>query len=314
MIAKLKVLWDVLKQTASEWSNDNAPRLGASLAFYTMLSLAPLLVVVVASAGMAFGEEAARGELVNQIESMIGPEGASAVQTMLANAYQPTVGIWATSISVVVLLVGATGVFVELKDSLNIIWDVPPRQTSGVWNMIKSRLLSFAMVLGIGFLLLISLVLSAVLAAVSNFFGGAGPAGLWRALELVVSFGVLTLLFAMIYKFLPDVQITWGDVWVGAALTAALFTLGKYLIGLYLGSSSFDSTYGAAGSLAVFLIWVYYSAQIVFFGAELTEVYANRFGSRLQYRKEAAHTEHGEPGAGEHCPAGQPEHVGTDKC
>ncbi len=281
----LAILWDMLKQAVAQWWADNAPRLGASLAFYTLLSIAPVLVLVTALAGTIYGEEAARGQLVQQMEGMVGKEGAEAVQSLLANAYHLPSGLTASILGAVVFLVGATGMFVELQDSLNLIWNVPPRQSSGVWLLVKSRLLSFLMILVIGFLLLLSLVASALLTALSDYLDDMASPLVWRGAEFLVSIGVLTLLFAMIYKLLPDVRIVWGDVWIGALLTAVLFTLGKFAIGLYLGYSSAASTYGAAGSLAVLLIWVYYSAQVFFFGAELTQVYANRLGSRLTYRE-----------------------------
>ena len=279
----LKTIWELLRDTVTEWWEDNAPRLGAALAFYTLLSLAPLLVVVTAIAGVTFGKSAAEGQLVAEIQDLVGPRGAEAIQTLLANAHEPTTGLVATVVSLVVLLLGATGVFAELQDALNIVWEVESQRPSGVWAAIKDRFLSFVMVLGIGFLLLVSLVASAALAALGRFAGGHWPQlapGL-HAAELAVSLAVFTVLFAAIYKVLPDAKIAWGDVWVGAAVTALLFTLGKYLIGLYLGTSSVGSAYGAAGSLAVFLVWVYYSAQVLFFGAEFTQVYANRYGSHI---------------------------------
>jgi membrane protein len=279
----------LVKDTVKAWSEDNVPRLGAALAFYTLLSLAPLLVVATAVAGLTFGEQAARGQLVAQIKDSVGPEGAAAIQTMLANAYHPAAGIWATVLSGVVLLVGATGLFAELQGTLNTIWGVEPKGGSGVWGAIKGRLLSFVLVLFIGLLLLALVVLSAVLAAAGRYAGDVGlPDGVvLRVLDFAVSLGVATLLFAAIYKVLPDAHIRWGDVWVGALVTACLFTLGKYLIGLYLGQSSVASSYGAAGSLAVFLIWVYYSTQILLLGAEFTKVYAGRCGRSLEPKANA---------------------------
>jgi membrane protein len=272
--------WSLLRDTATEWWDDNAPRLGAALAFYTLLSLAPLLVVVTAIAGLTFGKAAAEGQLVAEIQDLVVPQGAQAIQSLLANAQQPATGVIATVVSVVVLLLGATGVFSELQDSLNIVWEVEAQRPSGIWAMIKDRLFSFVMVVTIGFLLLVSLVASAALTAVSHFASGllSNSAGWLHVAVFAVSFAVITFLFAMIYKVLPDAEVAWGDVWVGAAVTALLFTIGKFLIGLYLGSSSIGSAYGAAGSLAVFLVWVYYSAQILFLGAEFTQVYAQRHG------------------------------------
>jgi membrane protein len=280
----MNAIWDLFKTSASEWVADEAPRLGAALAYYTMLSIAPLLVVLVAIAGLVYGEAAARGELAQQLEGLVGPQGAEVLQTMLANASHPAGGLVATSIGLVVLILGASGVFIELQGSLNRIWGVQSKASGGVWGFIRTRLLSFLMVLAIGFVLLVSLALSAALTAVSRYFAEDGSPIVWQIVNQIVSFGVFTLLFALIFKLLPDAEIAWKDVWVGAALTALLFTVGKYLIGLYLGNTSVGSTYGAAGSLAVFLVWVYYSAQILFFGAEFTQVYANRYRGALGYR------------------------------
>jgi len=274
-----KAIWDLLKTSASEWWADNAPRLGASLAYYTMLSVAPLLVIVTTIAGLAYGREAAQGQLVYEMKDMVGPEGAQAIQAMMQNANQPTTGIISSVIGVVVLLLGAAGVFIELQDSLNLIWGATSKAPSGIWGFIRTRLLSFLMILVIGFLLLVSLAVTAGLSALGKYLGGPDPTFLFQAVNFVVSLGVITLLFALIFRWLPDVHIAWRDVWIGAAITAVLFTIGKFAIGLYLGNSSIGSAYGAAGSLAVFLVWVYYSAQILYFGAEFTQVYARRFGS-----------------------------------
>jgi membrane protein len=286
----LTTIWELIRDTVTEWWEDNAPRLGAALAFYTLLSLAPLLVVVTAIAGLTFGKSAAEGQIVAEIQDLVGPRGAEAIQTLLANAHEPMTGLVATAVSLVVLLLGATGVFTELQDALNIVWEVESRRPSGVWAAIKDRFLSFVMVLVIGFLLLVSLVASAALTAMSHVAGGLLPnsAGWLRIADFVVSFAVITLLFAMIYKVLPDARVAWSDVWVGAAVTALLFTVGKFLIGLYLGSSGIGSTYGAAGSLAVFLVWVYYSAQILFLGAEFTQVYARWRGRPIVPKENAA--------------------------
>src|SRR5262249_12568754 len=227
-----------------------------------------------------FGKAAAEGRLVTEIQDLVGPQGAQAIQTLLVNAQEPTTGVLATLVSVVVLLAGATGVFSALQDALNIVWEVEAQRPSGVWAAIKDRFFSFVMVLTIGFLLLVSLVASAALTALSHFAGELLPhSGRWlRVADFGVSVAVITLLFAMLYKVLPDARVAWRDVWVGAAVTAPPFTFGKFLIGLSLGSSSIGSAYGAAGSLAVFLVWVYYSAQILFLGAEFTQVYAQRRG------------------------------------
>jgi membrane protein len=255
--------------------------LGAALAYYTILSMAPLIVVVIAVIGLAFGEQAARGQILNQIEGMVGHEGAQAIQTVVANANQPKSGIVATLLGLITLFLGASGVFVELRDSLNKIWEVPPRPGAGIWATVRERFLSFGMVLAIGFLLLVSLVLSAAIAAASTFLNGLMPIPGWvlHAVNSALSLVVFTGMFAMIYRFLPDTTITWRDTFLGAAFTAILFTVGKLAIGLYLGNAGISSTYGAAGSLVVVLVWVYYSAQVFFFGAEFTHVYAIREGS-----------------------------------
>lgn len=280
----------LLKVTFSEYNEDKVPLLAAALAYYTVFSLAPLLLIVIAIAGSVFGEEAAQGEIVGQIQGLIGREGAEAIQVMLQNTQQPNSGgTVATVLGIVTLLFGATGVFGQLQDALNIIWDVQPKPGRGVKNFIQTRLLSFAMVVVIGFLLLVSLVISAVLAGVSHFFGEMFPGFILggQILNLVISFGTTTLLFASIYRFLPDVHVPWKNLWIGAAVTAFLFTIGKSMIGLYLGNSGVGSTYGAAGSLVVILIWVFYSAQILLLGAEFTQVYSKYRGSPIQPAKHA---------------------------
>ena len=266
----------MLAQTASEWSNDKAPRLGAALAFYSALSIGPLLVLSIAVAGFLFGKQAASGRLVHQMSGLIGKDGAVFIQMVLANSHQPKEGIIATVISVAVLLFSASGVFGELQDALNTIWKIAPKPRGTFVNLLRSRFLSFAMILGTGFLLLISLSINAALGFVGDSIFAYMPASatVLMILNAVMSFLVVTGLFATIFKFLPDTRVLWRDVWTGALITAILFTLGKYLIGLYLGHSAISSTYGAAGSLIVFLVWIYYSAQILYFGAEFTYVYA----------------------------------------
>lgn len=278
-----KVIFQLLKEAFQEWQDDKASRLAAALAYYTVFSLAPLLIIAIAIAGAIFGEEAARGELVGQMEGLVGAQGAEVIQTAINNANQPNTGSVASIISIAVLLFGASGVFAQLQDSLNTVWEVQVNPKLGIMGFIRKRILSFGAVLGIGFLLLVSLVISAALAAVSHYMTNLIPGidFLWQLLNLVVSFIIVTFLFALMYKFLPDVKIKWKDVWVGAAITSFLFALGKYALGLYLGRGSFGSTYGAAGSLVVLLAWIYYSAQILFFGAEFTQVYARRFGSQI---------------------------------
>jgi membrane protein len=256
--------------------------MGAALAYYTAFSLAPLLVIAIGIAGLVFGEEAARGEIQAQIRDTIGESASQATEDMIKNSSEQGGGIVATLISLAILLVGASGLFIELQSALNEIWEVPPeKQGSGILAFIKDRLLSFGLVVGTGFLLLVSLIVSAALSALGRYLtpeSMPGGALLWQAINLAVSFALITLMFAMIFKILPETEVQWRDVWIGAAFTAVLFTVGKYLIGLYLAHSSTASSYGAAGSLVVILIWVYYSAQILLFGAEFTHLYARRFG------------------------------------
>jgi membrane protein len=276
--------WQLLRQTFTEWNEDKVPRLGAALAFYTALSIAPLLVLLLRVAAIFFGDEAARGEIETQFHSLIGQEGASAVQEMLENASKPQSGIVATVLSIATLLFGASGVFGQLQDSLNTIWEVAPKPGRGILGFLRDRFLSMAMVMGVAFLLVVSLVVSTGLAALGGYTLQL-PESLkivsW-VVNLVVSLAVFTGVFAMMFKFLPDVKIAWKDVWLGAFITAILFAIGKFAIGLYLGQSALASSYGVAGSLIVLLVWVYYSAQIMFFGAEFTQVYANRYGQRIR--------------------------------
>src|SRR5215211_3376838 len=280
-------MFNLLKDTFREWREDGATRLAAALAYYTTFSLAPLLVLVIAIAGLAGGREAAQTQTMAQVEDLLGAEGREFVQEMIETASQPETGLAATFVGAVTLLFGALGVFGELQNSLNTIWEVKPKPAKdwvdAVKRFVLRRLLSFTMVLGIGFLLLASLVISAAVSALGEYIGSRWPlADVWLGLlHLIISFLVITLLFAMMFKFLPEIKIAWKDVWLGAAVTSALFSLGKFLIGLYLGRSEVGNTFGAAGSLAILLIWVYYSAQILFFGAEFTQVYASRYGSKI---------------------------------
>jgi membrane protein len=279
----------LLKETFKEWQNDDALDLGAALAYYTIFSLAPLLLVVISVAGLVFGREAVQGQLVGQIQGLVGRQGAEAIQTMIANAGHHGSGVVATAIAVVTILFGATGVFGQLQKTLNKIWGVEQKPGLGLKGLLEARALAFGMILGIGFLLLVSLVVSALLSGLDSYLAGLFPGApiLLSILSGVLSFALVTLLFAMIYRILPDVEISWQDVWFGAGVTAALFTVGKYLIGLYLGHSSVASVYGAAGSLVVVLLWVYYSSQILFFGAELTQVYACAYGAEIVPSKNA---------------------------
>ena len=274
----------LFKQTASEWMEDDAPSLGAALAYYTVFSLAPLMTIAIAIAGFFLGKEAAQGQIFDELRGLLGAEGGKAVEEMVQSANtQPTAGVVATIISVIMLLFGASGVFGQLQASLNAIWGVKAKPGRGVLGMIKDRLLSFGFILVVGFLLLVSLLLTAGMALMADWIGGLMPGSeaLAFILNIVLSLSMITLLFATIFKFLPDAKIAWHDVWIGAFLTALLFTIGKFALGIYLGKSGVASSYGAAGSLIVLLLWVYYSSQILFFGAEFTQVYANRFGSRV---------------------------------
>jgi membrane protein len=278
---------NLLKETVREWREDGANRLAAALAYYTTFSLAPLLVLVIAIAGLAGGREAAQTQTMAQVEDLLGVEGREFIEGMIESASRPETGLTATFIGAVTLLFGALGVFGELQNSLNTIWEVKPKPAKGwvdgVKRFVIKRILSFTMVLGIGFLLLASLILSAAVSALGEYISSRWPlADFWLGLiNFIVSFLVITLLFAMIFKFLPEIKIAWKDVWLGAAVTSVLFSLGKFLIGLYLGRSEVGNTFGGAGSLAILLIWIYYSAQILFFGAEFTQVYANRYGSKI---------------------------------
>ena len=269
----------LLKETARGWNEHRVQRLGAALAFYTTLALAPLTLIAIAIAGYFLGPEAARGGIVNQIEHLVGRTEARAIEALIKAASEPHQSRIATVLSIGLMLFGATGVFAELKDSLDTIWEVKPKPGLGLWTMIKTRLLSFAVVLGTGFLLLVSLLLTAMLTAFTNWLVRWLPVPIWTAylFEALVSFIIITLLFALIFKLLPDVTVPWKDVWIGAVLTAVLFMIGKYLIGLYIGSASVGSIYGAAGSLVIILMWTYYSSQTLFFGAEFIRAYAKSY-------------------------------------
>jgi membrane protein len=263
---------------------DQAPTLGAALAFYTVFSLAPLLVITIAIAGLVLGQEAAQGQIFDQLRLLIGATSAEAVQDVVQNANaQPATGVLTTMIGFLALLFGASGVFGQLQTSLNAIWGVEPKPGRGLLGIVHDRILSFGFILVVGFLLLVSLLLTAAIAFSGEWLGGMFPAieMIVQIANSILSLAVITLLFATIFKFMPDAKIAWRDVWIGAFITAALFTVGKLLLGLYLGKSGVGSSYGAAGSLIVLLLWVYYSSQIVFFGAEFTRAYANRFGSRI---------------------------------
>ena len=271
----------LFKQTFTEFGEDKAPRLGAALAYYTIFSIAPLLLIAIAVAGLVFGREAAHKEISAQLGGLLGREGAKAIEEMIKSAAKPKSGAWATIIGIVTLVFGASGVFMQLKDALNTIWNVTAKKASGIKGFLKERFLSIAMVLGIGFLLLVSLVFDAIIAAMGNYLDRRFPGGeaLLQSLQLLVSFVLVTVLFAAMFRFLPDVHPEWRDVWLGALFTAVLFVLGKFGLSLYLGKAAIGSSYGAAGSLVILLVWVYWSAQILFFGAEFTQVYARTRGS-----------------------------------
>jgi membrane protein len=286
---RVQLTWSVIKETASDWDDDKAATLAAALAYYTLLSIAPLIVFAVAVAGLVFGEEAARGQISEQISGLVGPQASEAIESIAKNADAPATGMVSTVIAVVVLLFGASGVFGELQSSLNTIWEVEPKPGRGIMGIVKDRFFSFTMVLGVAFLLLVSMVLTAAISSFGKFLESSLPGGeaLWAVLNFAISLGIITLLFALIYKVIPDAKIRWHDVWIGAGVTAALFTIGKLLVGLYLGKSTFVSSYGAAGSIVALVVWVYYSSQIVFLGAEFTQVYARRFGSRIEPGRDA---------------------------
>jgi len=277
---------DLIVGAVGKWSDINAPRLGAALSFYTMLSIAPLLVVSIAIAGMAFGEQAARGQIVSQIQNLVGTEGGKAIQAMLEHAHRPGEGILAGLFGIFTLLFGASGVFLELRDALNLIWGIKARNSSGLKALVRDRFTAFTLVVGIGFLLLVSLLVNAAIAAAESFFGDflPIPGAVLHLINILISFVGVTFCFGLLYKVVPDARIEWRDVWIGAGVTAALFSVGKFIIGLYIGKAALGSTFGAAGSLVVFLVWVYYSAQIFYLGAEFTRSFAERHGSRAQTR------------------------------
>ena len=279
---KYRAILRLVKETVRQWYAHDTFQLGAALAFYTVFSMAPVLIIAIGIAGLVFGKDAARRQVIDEIQQTMGSTVGAAIQNTLQYAQDTQWGTVATAVGSVVLLFGATSVFAELQTALNTVWGVKLRSDSGVWAMIKTRLLSFAVVVVIGFLLLVSLVITAGLATLNEILTPAShPGGIvfWRVVNGIVSFGFITLLFAIIYKVLPDVRINWRDVWIGAAVTALLFTVGKYLIGLYVGRSAVTSSYGAAGSLVVVLLWVYYSSQVFLFGAEFTRTYMEQGGT-----------------------------------
>jgi membrane protein len=290
VVMNLRHFWILIRAATSSWVDDYAQSMGAALAYYTMFSIAPLLLIVISIAGLIFGVEAARGEIVGQLQGLMGQKGAEAVQGLLESVNKPVEGVTATLVGGILLLIGATSVFGELQDALDRIWRAPKRQKGGIWSLLRARLLSFGMIMGIGFLLMVSLVVSAALAALGKLWGPLFAD--WKTLANVINFlfgfALTTTVFAMIYKIMPRVKVHWSDVWIGAAVTALLFTFGKSLIGLYIGKSGVTSGFGAAGSLVVFLVWVYYSAQTFLMGAEFTWAYALTSGSRKEQPVPAA--------------------------
>lgn len=302
---KFRLVRALFVEAFTGWREHKASKMAAALAYYTVFSLAPILVISIAVAGLVFGQEAAEGRIVGQISGLIGQTSAEALEAMIAAARKPSSGILATVLGLATLLFGATGVFGELQDSLNTVWGVKPKPGRGLLRMLKTRFVSFTMVLGVGFLLLVALVVSAAIAAVGTWVGGLLPLPevVMQLINLVVSVAIVSLLFAMIFRVLPDVDIRWRDVWAGALFTAVLFAIGKFAIGLYLGKSSLGSSYGAAGALVVILVWVYYSAQILFFGAELTRAWAYQHGSRIAPDEDAMPADRPVPGRPEpHAP------------
>jgi len=272
-----RTIWGMIRKAISAWTDDYAPSMGAAIAYYTVFSIAPLLLLVIAVAGLIFGRDAVQGEIVNQITGLVGEEGAIAIEGLLKSASEPAKSVVATVASVAMLLLGATTVFAEIQNALDRIWHVPAaKKPGGFWGFLRTRMLSFGLVLGLGFLLLVSLVVSAAVAAVGSWWGNyfVGWEAVLHLVNVAVSLALSTTLFGLIYKLLPRTKIAWRDVWVGAAVTAVMFEVGKIGIGLYLGKSGVTSGFGAAGSLAVLLIWVYYSSQIFLLGAEFTRIYS----------------------------------------
>ncbi len=279
-----KSAWQLLKESAVHWSNDKASRLAAALSYYTIFSIAPLLIIAIGVAGLIFGQEAASNQLFQELRGLIGDQGAKALQTMVESANQKDGGIIATIIGLVTLLIGASGAFGELQDALNSIWGVQLKPGQGIKGFLRSRFLSFSMVLVIGFMLLVTLVISTVMSGLGHYLERILPipAVALQILNFLISFSVTAMLFTLIYKVLPDVTVKWRDVWIGGVFTALLFSLGRFLMGLYLGRASVTSAYGAAGSLVIILLWIYYSSQILFFGAEFTKTFADKFGSHIR--------------------------------
>ncbi len=291
----LRQWWGLVKGAIAAWSDDYAPSMGAALSYYTVFSMAPLLLIVISIAGLAFGQEAARGEVFEQLRGLMGDDPASAVEALLESLAKPERGVTSTIVGAVMLLIGATSVFGELQDALDRVWRAPARdRRGGLWKLVRSRLLSFGMVLGIAFLLMVSLILSAAISALGKWWGSAFVEQelLLQAVNLLAGFVMTTIVFAMIYKLMPRVHVRWKDVWLGAAITALLFSIGRLLIGLYIGKSGIASGFGAAGSVAIIFVWVYYSAQIFLLGAEFTWLYARTFGSMRSLENRSENRQH----------------------
>lgn len=279
----IQTIWGMMKATFSAWIDDYAPSMGAALAYYTMFSIAPLLLIVISTAGLVFGEEAVRGEIFGQLRGLMGDQGAQAIQGLLESVSEPKTGIASIVIGTVLLLIGATSVFSELQDAFDRIWKAPlvKNKEAGWWKVIRVRLLALSIIMGIGFLMIVSLVFSAAMAALGKWWGPLFEGlGILEIVNFAFSYLLMTVIFALFYKFMPRVRVKWRDVWAGATVTAFLFTVGKVLIGVYIGTSAVTSGFGAAGSLVVVLIWVYYSAQIFLLGVEFTQIYSHRHGSR----------------------------------
>ncbi len=275
-----KAWWSLVRDAAAGWMAHKASRLGAALAYYSIFSLGPLMLIAIAVAGLVFGQEAVRGEVSSQLQGLLGEKGAAGIESMLAGAGTPGGGMLATALGVATLLFAAIGVVVQLKDALNTVWEVTPPKKSGIWGFLRTYAVSLAGVLSLGFLLLISLLVTTALSAMGNLLAPFLPEAVFHIISFAISFSVISVLFAMMFKWLPDIDIGWRDVLPGAIATAALFEIGRLLIGLYIGKQGLESTFGAAASIVVVLIWVYYSAQIVLFGAEFTRVYEQNYGRR----------------------------------
>jgi membrane protein len=287
-MAESPSIWRGAIDAAKQWSAHNDSRMGAALSYYSVFSIGPLILIAVAIAGLIFGREAVQGQVTSSLQGLLGENGASAINGMLQSADKPKQGIVATIFGVVTLVFAAVGVVVQLKDAFNTVWEVEPSKVGGIWGFVRTYILSLAGVLSLGFLLLISMLLTTALAAFGKYFGSALPEVGLQVAGFLVSFIVIALLFALMFKWLPDAPVRWSDVWLGAILTAALFEIGKFLIGLYIGKQGLESTYGAASSLVVILIWVYYSAQIVLLGAEFTNVRAKQRGYEPEKAKAEA--------------------------